>query len=696
MSAFTSFHRHMWTVLTARQNVGRTPVATLIRTKLPRILFILFVALIVAMIGGPNGLNAHGTTPPTTGHTDKIVLNGDLPGKLDLTPYLSWYVDQSQQMSLDDVRQLPFDDFQQSASIPSFGYTSDIIWYRIDFGVDQMLTAPPYIEANPSYLNHIDLYLFEDVATAKLSDAIWQESMGDRIPARKRPFTSGTHVASWPKLDAGAYHLFIRVQSNSTNLLTVTLWQAKDLISSMTLRNLATNIFFGVFLTLGITYFSLGLIARDAVVVSYGIGIACAGMLISLVNGVGLSQLRSEIPWMNDFLIGTTNIVSQAAVVFLWIHILEFRQRTPILFWLGCAYCIVILSFLIGTTNELYTVFGTYIVPSVALFMACACLVLVKRLAADIRNKTLWAYLIALALPCGPVIMLQLAHAGLIEVTPIRIGLHQFTFIFHIIAMGILMAIRLTQMDREQVFASTRAEETTSLVGEQRKLISMLSHEFRTPLAVIQRSSEMLMLRLRDHSDDIQNRLKRIELQARKLARLVDIFLSKDGIDDKEFSLARELVGLDHFMNDFVANTTRDDAEILVTCTGTNGVEAYIDETLIGLAMTNLVETSRRFAHGKPIHITARAQSNWLAEISIPCQGEGLDSDEIRLIGNALFRREMETKALRSALGLHISQRIVDAHGGSIKLRDLGPMGIALCVLLPCETSNQDSAAPLA
>ena len=112
--------------------------------------------------------------------------------------------------------------------------------------------------------------------------------------------------------------------------------------------------------------------------------------------------------------------------------------------------------------------------------------------------------------------------------------------------------------------------------------------------------------------------------------------------------------------------------------------------------MTNLVETSRRFAHGKPIHITARAQSNWLAEISIPCQGEGLDSDEIRLIGNALFRREMETKALRSALGLHISQRIVDAHGGSIKLRDLGPMGIALCVLLPCETSNQDSAAPLA
>jgi len=55
------------------------------------------------------------------------------------------------------------------------------------------------------------------------------------------------------------------------------------------------------------------------------------------------------------------------------------------------------------------------------------------------------------------------------------------------------------------------------------------------------------------------------------------------------------------------------------------------------------------------------------------------------VIGGALFRREMEVKALRSALGLHISQRIVDAHGGSIKLRERGKEGIELCLLLPCE-----------
>ena len=105
----------------------------------------------------------------------------------------------------------------------------------------------------------------------------------------------------------------------------------------------------------------------------------------------------------------------------------------------------------------------------------------------------------------------------------------------------------------------------------------------------------------------------------------------------------------------------------------------------MALVMTNLVETSRRFARGTPIGIQVRLQNSQLAEISIPCQGEDLNDEEVLLIGNALFRRDLETKSLRNALGLHISQRIIDAHGGSIKLRDLGTNGIELCVLLPCE-----------
>mgnify|MGYP001346628006 CR=1 FL=1 len=62
-----------------------------------------------------------------------------------------------------------------------------------------------------------------------------------------------------------------------------------------------------------------------------------------------------------------------------------------------------------------------------------------------------------------------------------------------------------------------------------------------------------------------------------------------------------------------------------------------------------------------------------------------MQGTEIGLIADALFRRNMETHALRRALGLHISQRIVDAHGGSITLRQSRMQSIELCLLLPCE-----------
>ncbi|MFV1851282.1 MAG: 7TM-DISM domain-containing protein [Thalassospira sp.] len=643
----------------------------------------LFCAVLLVTLLAFNQLTnpAHGQTAqsPTT-----LRLSGELESQINITPFIASFVDTSREMGLTNIRALPDSSFTHTDAIPSFGYTNDIIWHLVDFEVEADLTKNHLLEIQPTYLNFIDVFLYRDEAP----EPFWRTNLGDNVPTSLRDFNGGTHVTALPLLSSGKYRIYIRVESNSTNFIQAKLWPTKELISSLTVRNLATNVFFGLIVTLGIAYFTLGLIARDAVVVIYGIWVVTVGAVVAIVNGLALSELQPETPWLNDFLLGESNVISHAATAFLWLYIAGIKPRHPWLFKAGCAYVVLILFFTVGSTNGLYTVFGSYIVPSHSLFMASMCLFLVARLFEDVRNWLIWSYLIVLAFPTTSAIALQLAHSGIIAVTPMRLAMHQFTLLFHIIGMGILMAVRLSHMDKERLSISQQAEETTNLVEEQRKLISMLSHEFRTPLAVIQRSAEMLMLRLKDHAGDVQERLIRIQLQARKLARLVDIFLSKDGIENQEFSLARELVLLNDFMEDFVAHTSREGAEIKLTCHDTETFEAYIDETLIGLAITNLIETSRRFAHGEPIHIELYRHTSWLVEIAIPCQGKELDDDEIRLIGDALFRRDMEAKSLRSALGLHISQRIVDAHGGSIKLRDRGIHGIELCLLLPCEETT--------
>lgn len=639
----------------------------------------LLIAFIASVLCPPAQADEETTQVPKI-----LELSSFLPAPIDVTQHLRWFVDRSHGLTFDDIANLPGDAFIKDKAIPSFGYSRDVIWYRLDMTVFDKLTTHPLVEFNPTYLNFIDVAIYAD-GTRK---PIWQSHLGDHVPASQRPFAGTTHVTDLPSLEAGNYRMYIRVQSNSTSFIQVKFWPPTNLITSLTFRNVATNVFFGLIITLGLAYLTLGSIAHDRIVVLYGVWVISVGSVIAIVNGVVLSDIKPETPWLNDFLLGNINIISHATTAYLWLHIADVRKRHPLIFKICCGYVALILVFMGGATNNLYTIFGTYLVPSHSLFMALMCAYLLRLLIDDLRNLQLWAYLTFLVIPTGPAILLQLSHTGLIDITPLRLGLHQFTTLFHIVGMGVLMGFRLARMDRERISISLKAKETTTLVEEQRNLISMLSHEFRTPLAVIQRSAEMLMLRLRESNGDVQDRLQRIQLQAQKLARLVDIFLSKDGMDDQAFSLAREVVQLKPFMDEFVAHTSRDDAEILVTSNVPETLESYIDPTLIGLAITNLIETARRFAHGEPIQIKLHHQSQWLAEIAIPCSGPELDDEEIRLIGNALFRHDVETQSMRSALGLHISQRIVDAHGGSIKLRDHGMTGIELCLLLPCEEST--------
>lgn len=610
-----------------------------------------------------------------------LTLSGNVTEPIEITRFVASFADTTRKLGLEDIQAFPDIAFQRSRAIPSFGYTRDVIWHQLDFTLTNAMTKHPLIEIGPNYLNFIDVFLVPDGQR----EPVWHTRLGDHVPASKRQYGGRIQIAALPLMEAGDYHLYVRSQSNSANLIWMTLWPTTELVSSLSFRHLVPSLFLGFILALGLAYLVLGLIARDRMVVLYSVWVVALGITASAVNGVVLSTIQPEIPWLNDFVVGASNIITYGVAVFLWLYIIDAKKRHPVAYKVCCGYGFLVLAFAAGVTTDLYTIFGTYIVPSHSLFMATMCVILIKRAFEDVHNPRYWAFLVVLAVPTGAAIMIQLALSGVIEATRLRLELHTFTLMFHLVGMGIIMTARLSRMDKERVSVVRKAEETTSLVEEQRKLISMLSHEFRTPLAVIQRSSEMLMLRLTDHKDDLLERLQRIQLQARKLARLVDIFLTKDGIDTQELSLARKAVPINRFLEEFAAQTTREGAEVHPVFSETAGIEVFIDETLMGLAITNLIETSRRFAHGAPIHITAHRQSGMLVEISIPCRGEELDEDEIAMISDALFRRDMEPQSLRRALGLHISQRIVDAHGGSITLRQNSGHCIELCLILPCE-----------
>ncbi|MCC9625872.1 sensor histidine kinase [Thalassospira sp. MA62] len=650
---------------------------------------ILLIAVMLLMCGSARSIAHDLTNPmtdrwgadtPTAGMMPDIYLLPDqITRPIDLTGHIHWYRDPQHQMTFADIKALPATAMHQTASLPSFGNTDDVIWYRADFRAPVDQTGQIYLHIEPTYMNNVDVSLYQGSG----ENPVWTAHLGDHVPASLRPIGGRLQLAPMPVLTSGDYTLLVRVHTNGANFLELKLWPSRSLITSITNRDVVSNIFLGIILALGLTYGVLGLLVRDGAVSLYGLWVLTVGGTIAIVKGIVFSTFNSEIPWLNDVILGQTNIVSQAVTVFLWLYLLEFKQKSPIIYRLGCAYGAFFLVFLIGPANDMYIFFGRYVVPTHSLFMALMCLVLLKRTLSDPRNLVLWGYLIVLLIPSTAAIMLQLAQAAFIPITEFRIQLHQITLLFHIIGMGIMMTIRLKHYDEERLTASANALETNQLVEDQSNLISMLSHEFRTPLAVIQRSSEMLMLRLKENPD-AHERLNRIQSQARKLARLVDIFLNRRGIGSTDdLSLALGIVELEPFLRDFANQTSRENAAVRFNTETTTPIEADIDETLISLAMANLVETIRRFARGAPIDIFLQRTRGQTAEISIICMGPQLDDIDQDFIENALDPASSGVTGPGNALGLNISQRICGAHGGEIVFCPQTQNGIVFTMRLP-------------
>lgn len=216
--------------------------------------------------------------------------------------------------------------------------------------------------------------------------------------------------------------------------------------------------------------------------------------------------------------------------------------------------------------------------------------------------------------------------------------------------------------------ASSRVEAETEKVRST--LLASVSHDLRTPLAVIAGASSSLLDGAA--ADDPQLRrelLESVREEAERLSRLVENVLRYAQLSSGKFRVEKEW----HPLEEIVGSTLHR----LETAIGDRPVEVnlpddlllvYVDAVLIEQVLINLVENACRYSpRGAPIRIAGR-QEGRRTVVEVADQGPGIPSEETaRIFGS--FERGSRTKSdTRGAgLGLSICKTIIDAHGGKIE-----------------------------
>ncbi|MFN8587480.1 MAG: sensor histidine kinase KdpD [Candidatus Eisenbacteria bacterium] len=216
-------------------------------------------------------------------------------------------------------------------------------------------------------------------------------------------------------------------------------------------------------------------------------------------------------------------------------------------------------------------------------------------------------------------------------------------------------------------------------------LLSSVSHDLRTPLAVITGAATGL----RD-SAPAMSEATRAELadtiadEAQRLNRLVGELLDMTRLESGALVPKREWHSLEEVVGGVLVRLERSQPGRRVALRVAPELPlAQVDDVLFGQAVHNLVENALQASGaGGAVEVELRAVAGAL-EVEVRDDGPGLAPGEAPQVFEKFFRGSAGAGRRGAGLGLTICRGIVEAHGGTVRAANREPRGACFTIRLP-------------
>jgi two-component system sensor histidine kinase BaeS len=227
----------------------------------------------------------------------------------------------------------------------------------------------------------------------------------------------------------------------------------------------------------------------------------------------------------------------------------------------------------------------------------------------------------------------------------------------------------------------------------RRSWIAEISHELRTPVAILQGEIEAIEDGIR--AFDITS-LKSLQAETTRLSRLIqdlhDLSLSDLGALEYQMSPMR----VEDLIKERISSVEAQRAETGISInliTNTSCTEILGDTQRIGQLIDNLLQNSLRYTDPNGDVIVELNQLDKQLQIRWFDSGPGLADDDLPQIFAPLFRAEKSRNRNNggAGLGLAIVTKIVRAHQGTVSASHSSIGGLEITILIPISETLQIS-----
>jgi signal transduction histidine kinase len=213
-----------------------------------------------------------------------------------------------------------------------------------------------------------------------------------------------------------------------------------------------------------------------------------------------------------------------------------------------------------------------------------------------------------------------------------------------------------------------------ALYREQKRLLSQVTHELKSPLASLRLYLETIRLR-RPDPEQLDSFVETMLEDTERLNRLTTHLLQANRLEHRGLKLALRSGDLSAFVEQYFRERLQDlpengSLEVRVE----PGLRARFEAESLGMALRNIFENAVLYSDGSPRLAVVLEGTERACRLSLADQGRGLEPRELKKVFRMFYRvRRGSEEVSGSGLGLFLARMVVLRHKGRIWMQSPGP-----------------------
>lgn len=612
------------------------------------------------------------------------------------TSYASVLVDPTGQLSYQDILSQSFQQKFKPASNwgeqLNFGFSASAFWIKLSLSAADLHSTNGVIEIPYFGLDHIDFYSAGgDITRTGNLRSVDTRSVFYR------------YYAFPVELSDQVQNYYFRIDSKQNISVPLNLWDQASFDRHIQTDTLIQAFYYGGLGVLAAFNFLIFLYLRDRSHLYYSAFAVLFGMGIFAGNGYGRLFLWPDSPeWDQISQVVLLTLGTAMALIFST-KFLDTKKEQPVTNLFFNLLIVVFFSYALITVasnyvhvskNLLFEIFPLIVMPVIVIVLYAGTR---AYLSGQYSAKF---FLISWGALCIGGVLASLRQLNLIPTNWFTSYALQISSAFEMLLLSFALASRIQHermlrekaqlealFSKETLVQTLRASEErlerqvfnrtndlrTMLESEKKlreqyiRFGSLISHEFRSPLGIIENQAALL-IRQTDN-ENYKKRLSIISSATHRLALLFDRWLQGDRLESHIDSDRPQLIQLDKWLSSTIEKCKAYHPNHIFIYTSPKQVPILVvDEKMLEVVVLNIIDNACKYSEPQSTILTRIYLENNKIGISITDSGIGIDPINHEKIFEEYMQVQSDSNKRGYGLGLSFVKKVMEFYGGEIQV----------------------------